>query len=54
MEINQIILAFHVQVNGEIVLGEELAEKKIIPPDRLRPWSLGTGPAVQDWLDKRK
>lgn len=53
-EMNQLILAFHVQVQGEIVLGEELAEMRVIPPEKLRPWSFGTGPAVQDWLNKRK
>ncbi|UCG07999.1 MAG: NUDIX domain-containing protein [Desulfobacterales bacterium] len=52
-EMNQLILAFHVQVNGEFVLNEELAEVKIIPPERLRPWAFGTGYAVSDWLKKR-
>lgn len=51
-EMNQLILAFYVQVRGEIVLGDELVEMRLIPPERLRPWSFGTGPAVQDWLDK--
>ncbi len=51
---NQIILAFHVRIDGEINLGQELAEIKIIAPDRLRPWNFGTGLAVQDWLNKRQ
>jgi ADP-ribose pyrophosphatase YjhB (NUDIX family) len=53
-EMNQLILAYHVQVHGEIVLGEELAEFKSVPPEKLRPWPFGTGPAVKDWLKKRK
>ena len=34
----------------EIVLDPELAEIRRIPPERLRPWPSGTGPAVRDWL----
>jgi NADH pyrophosphatase NudC (nudix superfamily) len=52
-QMNQLILTFHISVHGEIVLGEELAEMRSIPPEKLRPWPFGTGPAVQDWLDKR-
>ena len=51
-EMNQLILAFYVQVTGEISLGEELAEMRVLTPEKLRPWRFGTGPAVQDWLDK--
>ena len=53
-EMNQLILAYHVQVKGEIVLGEELAELKMVLPEKLRPWAFGTGYAVKDWLEKRK
>jgi len=53
-EMNQLILAFHVQARGQIVLGEELAEIKMVPPQKLRPWSFGTGHAVRDWLVKRE
>ena len=52
-EMNQLILAFHVKGEGEIIIGEELAGIKALAPEKLRPWSIGTGPAVQDWLDKR-
>lgn len=51
-EMNQIILAFHIEVTGNIVLGEELAEFKFFPPEKLRPWRFGTGYAVADWLAK--
>jgi NADH pyrophosphatase NudC (nudix superfamily) len=51
---NQVILAFHVQAEGEILIGEELAGVKLVHPDKLRPWPFGTGPAVRDWLARRK
>jgi len=51
---NQIILAFHVKATGAVTLGNELAEFKSLSPDKVRPWSFGTGLAVKDWLEKRK
>jgi len=53
-EMNQLILVFHVRARGDVVLGEELAEIKALSPDKLRPWPIGTGPAVRDWLEARK
>ena len=53
-QMNQIILAFHVKATGAVTLGNELAEFKSISPDKVRPWSFGTGLAVKDWLEKRK
>ncbi|MFH2103812.1 MAG: NUDIX hydrolase [Chloroflexota bacterium] len=50
----QIIFAFHIRASGEITLGEELAAIKVLRPEEVRPWDLGTGPALKDWLDKRK
>ncbi len=52
-EMNQVILAYHVRAHGEIVVGEEIAGVKAVPPDKLRPWPLGTGHAVRDWLAAR-
>ena len=52
-EMNQLILAYHVPARGQIVLGEELADCKRVPVERLKPWTLGTGPAVRDWLARR-
>jgi NAD+ diphosphatase len=49
---NQLIIAYHVKAEGEITLNEEIAEVKHIPVEKLRPWELGTGPAVKDWLEK--
>ena len=50
---NQVILAYHVRVEGEPVMGEELADLKIVPVDKLKPWPFGTGDAVRDWLARR-
>ena len=50
---NQLILTFHIQAHGDIKLGDELESYKHVPPDELRPWSLGTGPALKDWLASR-
>jgi len=52
-EMNQLILAFHVPAHGEITLNEELAAIKRVPVERLKPWTIGTGPAVRDWLARR-
>lgn len=51
---NQLIVAYHVVcAPGNIVLGDELAELKIRPPEQVKPWGFGTGPAVRDWLERR-
>lgn len=50
---NQLIVAYHVQAHGEIELGDELADIKRVKPEKLVPWSFGTGLAVQDWLHKK-
>ncbi|MBE2294282.1 MAG: NUDIX domain-containing protein [Phycisphaerales bacterium] len=52
-KMNQLILAFHVPACGEVTLSEELAAIKRIPVERLKPWTIGTGPAVRDWLASR-
>ncbi|MGB2681652.1 MAG: NUDIX domain-containing protein [Candidatus Competibacter sp.] len=52
-EMNQLILAFHVPAAGTVCLGEELAAIKRVPVERLKPWTIGTGPAVRDWLARR-
>ncbi len=50
---NEVILAYHVTASGEIALNEELAEYRLIPPEKLRPWDFGTGLAIRDWLAGR-
>jgi len=50
---NQLILAFHVKAVGEITIGEELADAWLVAPEEVRPWKIGTGPALRDWLKSR-
>ena len=52
-EKNQLIIAYHVIADGRIDLNEELAEVRLIDPDKLKAWDFGTGPAVRDWLAMR-
>ncbi len=51
---NQVIVAYHVRAEGTITLGDELVDYKRILPERLRPWPMGTGQAVSDWLAARR
>jgi NAD+ diphosphatase len=51
---NEVILAFHVRAEGELVLDDELEAVKFVPEEKLRPWPLGTGEAVRDWLERRR
>jgi NAD+ diphosphatase len=50
---NEVILAYHVRTKGEVRLGEELAEFKLLSPERVRTWPFGTGRALSDWLTIR-
>jgi NAD+ diphosphatase len=50
---NQVIIAYHVQATGHIQLNEELDDYKIIPPEKLKGWDMGTGLAINDWLASR-
>ena len=50
---NQIIIAYHVQAQGEVRLSPELAEYKLFAPQDLRCWRAGTGYALADWLRGR-
>jgi NAD+ diphosphatase len=50
---NQVIIAYHAQARGEIVLSPELAEYKLFVPPDVRCWPAGTGYALADWLRGR-
>jgi NAD+ diphosphatase len=50
---NEVIIAFHVRAEGEIVHGAEILAHRHVAPEKLRPWPFGTGHAVRDWLDRR-
>ena len=47
---NQIIIAYHATARGEIVLSPELAEYKLVAPEKVRCWPAGTGQALATWL----
>lgn len=50
---NELIVAFHVEAQGDLVLSDEIEEIKQVDPGRLRPWPFGTGLAVADWIARR-
>lgn len=51
---NQVIMAYHLRVEGEVSPGPELAGVKPVDIAKLRPWDRGTGQAVADWLAARR
>ncbi len=50
---HEIIIVYHTLAEGEVLLNEELAEYRLIPPEKLKAWDYGTGLAVRDWLASR-
>ncbi|MEE9374290.1 MAG: NUDIX hydrolase [Saprospiraceae bacterium] len=52
-KMNQLIIAYHVEAAGEIMLNEELDHYKIIPFDKAKTWPSGTGLALRDFLRKK-
>ncbi|MDX1498020.1 MAG: NUDIX domain-containing protein [Salinisphaeraceae bacterium] len=53
VQMNQLLIAYHVRAEGEIVLGDELDALRRVPPSKLKPWPMGTGHAVRDWLQRQ-
>jgi NADH pyrophosphatase NudC (nudix superfamily) len=47
---HEVLIVYHVVADGEISLNEELAEYRLIAPEKLKAWDYGTGLAVRDWL----
>ena len=50
---NQVIIAYHVVAHGTVRLSDELEDYRLLEPEKVRPWPLGTGLAVADWLRAR-
>ena len=50
---NQTIITYHVMADGVPHAGEELRAIKLVPVGELKPWPMGTGRAVADWLARR-
>ncbi len=53
VQMNQVLLCYHVRAEGLVLRGDELAEIKKVPPAELVPWRTGTGFAVRDWMMRR-
>ena len=47
---NQVILAYHVTTSGQVQLGDELVDYKLVEPAQCGAWRAGTGWALRDWL----
>ena len=50
---NQVIIAYHAQARGDIVLSPELAEYKLVPPSDVKCWPAGTGQALATFVRSR-
>ena len=50
---NQVIVAYHALVRGEVRLSPELAEVKLYRPEDVMCWPAGTGFALAEWLRSR-
>jgi NADH pyrophosphatase NudC (nudix superfamily) len=50
IEQNQLLIVYHVVANGNIKLGHEIVEVKVLPATEVKTWRRGTGPALRDWL----
>lgn len=53
-QMNQLILAYHVEAQGNIQLDPaELADYRLLDIKKVQPWPMGTGIALRDWLRSR-
>jgi NADH pyrophosphatase NudC (nudix superfamily) len=50
---NEVIIAYHVEASETVQLSEELVDYRLVAPERLRPWRMGTGLAMADWMRAR-
>lgn len=50
---NQVLITYHAQAEGEVRLSPELAEYRLFEPAQVRCWRAGTGLALADWLRAR-
>lgn len=50
---NQVIIAYHVQAQGEVKLSPELADYRLYEYGQVKCWPAGTGYALADWLRSR-
>ena len=50
---NQVIIAYHVEARGDVVLSPELVDWRAVAPERVKCWPAGTGHALADFLRGR-
>ena len=50
---NQVLIGYHLKAEGNIVLNEELDDFRMMQPDRIKPWDMGTGILIQQWLTQQ-
>lgn len=50
---NQLIVTYHAVAHGVVQLSPELAEYRLLQPEKIRCWRAGTGFALADWLRSR-
>lgn len=50
---NQVIIAYHAECEGEVKLSPELVDYRLFAYDQVRCWPAGTGHALADWLRGR-
>jgi NAD+ diphosphatase len=50
---NQVIIAYHAECTGEVILSPELVEYQLYAPEKVKCWPAGTGYALADWLRSR-
>jgi NAD+ diphosphatase len=60
---NQLVIAYHIEADGPVVLSDELEAFKAVPRSELKPsslaptlqdgqWPFGAGQAISDWLER--
>jgi NADH pyrophosphatase NudC (nudix superfamily) len=49
-QMNQVIIAYHIEAKGTITLGAELDDFRHVTLEECKVWSSGTGLALRDWL----
>ena len=50
---NQVIIGYHAQAEGEVQLSPELVDYRLYALEDVRCWQAGTGHALADWLRSR-
>lgn len=50
---NQLLIAYAISASGTIALSDELAEFKLVPIEKVRPWDFGTELVLREWIRRR-